>query len=250
MIQFFSFLMLLAFPSFLFSQDTNTLLKEAEQQESLQHENEAFLKYAEVLKLQPANLAALCKCSELSSRLGARQQGKIRMQEYFTAARNYAVAALRVDPNSSEANFVMAFALGRVSLVAGTRDRIVLARDIKRYAELSIRLDPTNFKPYHVLGKWNYEVSNLNVAERSLARIIYGGLPPASLKQSIYYFEKSRSLNPAFLLNYLELARAYHRNGEDEKALGQLRLLLTLPNMIYDDTRVKATARELQTEWR
>jgi hypothetical protein len=154
-----------------------------------------------------------------------------------------------VDPNSSDANFAMAFALGRVSLIAGTRERIALAREIKKYAEISIRLDPTNFKPYHVLGKWNFEVSNLNVAEKAIAKLIYGGLPAASLKQSIYYFEKSSSLSPAFLLNYLELARAYHRENNKEKAMQELHTVLTLPNMIYDDTRVKATARDLLKDW-
>ncbi|MDP4212228.1 MAG: hypothetical protein Q8918_16715 [Bacteroidota bacterium] len=249
MIRMFSLLLSFAFPSILLSQDLNPLLREAQQQESSLHENEAFLKYAEILKLQPNNLIALCKCSELSSRIGARISRKDKMQQYFIAAKNYASSALRVDPNSSDANFVMALALGRLSLIAGTRERIVLARDIKRYAEISIRLDPSNFKPYHVLGKWNYEVSDLNVAERSIARLIYGGLPAASLKQSIYYFEKSRSLNPAFLLNYLELARAYHRENQKDKAFELLNTVLALPNMIYDDARVKATAKELLKEW-
>lgn len=249
MIRIFSFLLFFALPSILRSQDLNLLLKEARQQESSFHENEAFLKYAEILRIQPNNLVALCKCSELSSRIGARQTGKDKMQPYFIAAKNYATAALRVDPNSSDANFVMSLALGRVSLIAGTRERIELARDIKKYAEISIRLDPTNFKPYHVLGKWNFEVSNLNVAEKAIAKLIYGGLPAASLKQSIYYFEKSSSLSPAFLLNYLELARAYHRDNNKEKAVEELHTVLTLPNMIYDDTRVKATARVLLKDW-
>ena len=249
MIQALSILLLLTYPCFLFSQDVNSLLMEAMQQESSFHENEAFLKYAKVLKQEPANLIALCKCSELSSRIGARLHETEKMREYFIAAKNYASAALRKDSSSSDANFVMALALGRLSLIAGTRERIVLARDIKRYAEISIRQNPSNFKPYHVLGKWNYEVSNLNVAERSIAKIIYGGLPAASLKQSIYYFEKSRTLNPAFLLNYLELARAYHRNNDPEKARELLHMLLSLPNMIYDDNRVKTTASELLGKW-
>ena len=134
MIQALSILLLLTYPCFLFSQDVNSLLKEAMQQESSFHENEAFMKYAKVLKQEPANLIALCQCSELSSRIGARISGKDKMQQYFIAAKNYALSALRVDPNSSDANFVMALALGRLSLIAGTRARIVLARDIKKYA--------------------------------------------------------------------------------------------------------------------
>jgi hypothetical protein len=244
-----SFLLVLVCPLFSFSQSVSALIQDAGQQESAFRENEAFLRYAEVLRLEPDNLIALCKCSELSSRIGARQSDKEKMREYFVAARNYASRALRRDSLSSDANFVMALCLGRLSLIAGTRERIKLARDIKKYAEISIRLDPSNFKPYHVLGKWNFEVSNLNVAEKSIAKIIYGGLPAASLKQSIYYFEKSRNLNPAFLLNYLELARAYHRSSNDKKAMELLHTVLALPNMIYDDARVKTTANDLIRQW-
>ena len=117
-------------------------LKEAQQQELSLHENEAFLKYAEILKYEPANLLALWKCSELCSRIGARQSDKEKMRPYFNAAKNYAAAALRVNQNSSEANCAMAFALGRISRVSTTRERVILAKDVKHYAENAIRLDP------------------------------------------------------------------------------------------------------------
>jgi hypothetical protein len=242
-------LFLLGFPCLLFSQDIPQLLKEAQQQEAVFHENEAFLKYAEIVKKDPSNLVALWKCSELSSRIGARQPDKDKMRPYFFAARNYASAALRVNPNSSEANCSMSFALGRVSLVSGSRERVILAKDVKYYAENAIRLDPNNFRAYHILGRWNYEVSNLNMAEKSFARIFYGKLPSASLQDAIYNFEKSRSLNPAFILNYFELAKSFHRMDDDKKAIANLHILLGMPNLMYDDTRVKVIARQLLTEW-
>jgi tetratricopeptide (TPR) repeat protein len=240
---------MIGFPCLLFSQDVTQFLKEAQLQESLFHENEAFLRYADVLKRDPSNLLALWKCSELSSRIGARQTDKEKKRPYFLAARNYATSALRVNPNSSEANCAMALALGRVSLISGSKERVMLARDVKRYAENAIRLDPNNFRAYHILGRWNYEVSHLNIAEKSFARIFYGKLPSASLDDAIVAFEKSRSINPAFILNYLELARSYHRMDEDKKAIAYLRILLTLPNLMYDDTRAKVIARQMLTEW-
>lgn len=242
-------LLLIGFPCLLFSQDVNQFLKEAQQQESLLHENEAFLKYAEILNKDPNNLVALWKCSELSSRIGARQTDKEKMKPYFYAARNYASAALSVNPNSSEANCAMSFALGRISRVSTTRERVILAKDVKHYAENAIRLDPSNFRAYHILGRWNYDVSDLNLAERSFARVFYGRLPDASLEDAISDFEKSRSLYPGFILNYYELARSYHRKGQDKKAAAYLRVLLGLPDLIYDDTRVKVIARQLLTEW-
>lgn len=236
-------------PAFIFAQDPVRLIAEAQQQENLLHENEAFLKYAEVVKLAPDNLLSLWKCSELASRIGARQKDKAKMIPYFNAAKNYASAALSLNPNSSDANFVMALALGRESLISGTKERVMLARDVKFYAEKSIALDPNNFRPYHILGRWNYDVSNLNLAEKSFARLFYGKLPSASLEDAIANFEKSRVLNPGFILNFYELARSYHRMDDNKRALANLRILLALPNLIYDDARIKVIARELLSEW-
>ena len=242
-------LFLLGFPCLLFSQDVSQLLKEAQRQESLLRENEAFLKYAEVLKFDPGNIVALWKCSELCSRIGARQADKDKMQPYFSAARNYASAALRVNQNSSEANCAMAFALGRISRISTTKERVILAKDVKYYAENAIRLDPSNFRAYHILGRWNYDVSDLSMAERSFARMFYGKIPDASLEDAITDFEKSRALYPGFILNYYELARSYHRMGQDKKAIAFLKILLTMPDLIYDDIRIKVIARQLLTEW-
>jgi tetratricopeptide (TPR) repeat protein len=227
----------------------NQLLKEAQEQESLFHENEAFHKYAEILKLEPDNIVALCKCSELCSRIGARQNDREKMKPYFIAAKNYAVIALRVNPVYSDANFAMSLALGRLSLVGSIKERVELAKDVRIYAENAVRLDPNNFKAYHILGRWNYEVSNLNMAEKAFAKIFYGGLPNASMQQAIYDFNKSRTINPNFVLNYLELARSYHHEKDDKSAKLYLRQLLTMPNMIYDDARAKTQARQMLTEW-
>ena len=238
-------LLLLVLPVENFAQDVNALLREAQQLEESFKENESFGKYSEILKLQPVNLTALCKCSELCSRIGNRQNEKAKKTDYFRAAKTYANAAVRVNPNNSEANFVMAFALGRQTLISSGRERIAAVKDIRYYADLSIREDPNNFKSYHVLGKWNYEVSNLSLTERSMAKWIFGGLPKASLQDAITDFERSLALNPSFLLNYLELARAYSRNNERRRAVEILEKMLTLPNMMLDDVRVKDEGRRL-----
>ena len=242
-------LFILGYPCLLYSQDLNQLLKEAQQQEALFHEGEAFLKYAEIVNKDPSNLTALWKCSELSSRIGARQPDKDKMRPYFLAARNYAASALKVNPNSSEANCAMAFALGRLSGVSSTKERVAMAKDVRNYCQIAIRLDPNNFRAWHILGRWNYEVSNLGLAEKSFARLLYGKMPSASLDDAIGDFEKSRSLNPAFMLNYFELAKSYHRKDEDKKAIENLHIMLGMPNSMYDDARLKVIARKLLAEW-
>lgn len=243
-IRYWMFL-LLVLPPVAMAQDVATIFKEAERLELAFHEAEALAKYKEVLHHQPNNLAALCKSSDLSSRIGHRQTNKTTKAEYFHAAKSYAEQALKVNPRSPDANFVMAVAMGRMAMLSGGREKIKYVNEIKRYAETTLKYDPNNFKAYHVLGKWHYEVSNLNSFERTMARLLFGGLPGASLKDAIKYYEKSRSLEPNFSINYLELAKAYHRNDENKKAIDLLMKLQSMPNRIEDDVRIKKEAKEL-----
>jgi tetratricopeptide (TPR) repeat protein len=239
----------LLMPVVIFSQDIALLQKEAEKLESTSQED-AFSKYQELLKISPTNINALCKSSELCSSIGHRKVKKEEKVSYFKAARKYAEIALRLNPNSPEANFAMSVSMGRMALISSGRQKIEAVNDIKKYAELAIKNDPRNFKAYHVLARWHYEVSNLNSIERAAARILYGGLPSASLSTAIQYYEKSKSLNPTFILNYLELAKAYHRNKQGDKALVELATLQNISNSTSDDQRAKDEAKKLQQEWK
>jgi len=237
----------LLWPAENFAQDINALQKEAEQLEPTNQE-EAFRKYQEILKIQPINVMALCKSSELCSSIGHRQPAKASQASYYRAARKYAEIALRLSPNNSEANFAMAVAMGRMALISSGKQKIEAVNDIKKYAELAIKADPNNFKAYHVLGKWHYEVSDLSGFERGAAKMLYGGLPAASIQESIRFYEKSKSLNPEFALNYLELAKAYRRNNQNDKAKELLIKLASIPVKTQDDPRVKEEGKQLLNE--
>lgn len=227
------------------AQDVNSMLKEAQVFESSLRDHEALRKYSEVLKYQPNNLQVLCKTSEMHALLGRQLPSKQQQNEYYELALTYAQRALRVNANSPEANFVMAFALGRTALIASGDERIKAVKDIKTYAEKTVQLDPTHYKAYHVLGRWHYEVSNLNALERWLLKVAYGSLPKSSFESSLQYYEKSRQLNPAFLINYLELAKAYDRNDDEKKAIELLRVLQKLPPASSTDVTIKAEGKKL-----
>lgn len=240
-------LLLIQVPVESYTQDVIAMQKEAEHLEATSQE-EAFKKYQEILKLQPVNMNALCKSSELCNAIGHRQPEKSSQMSYYRAARKYAEIALRLNATNAEANFVMAMAMGRIALISSGRQKVEAVNDIRKYAEIAIKYDPNNFKAYHVLGKWHYEVSDLSGFERGAAKLLYGGLPPASITESIRYYEKSRSLSPDLTLNYLELARAYNRNNQKDKALELLAKLATMPVKTQDDPRVKEEGRKLQLQ--
>ncbi|MFZ4057448.1 MAG: hypothetical protein ACOYKE_04890, partial [Ferruginibacter sp.] len=106
-----------------------------------------------------------------------------------------------------------------------------------------------NYKAWHVLGRWHYEISNLNFIERAAVKIMYGGLPSASIKESITAFEIANTITKGFILNYFEMAKAYKKNDDKKKAIACLNSLLVLPNQTEDDPTIKADARKLLDEW-
>ncbi|MEO5647013.1 MAG: hypothetical protein ABIQ56_01555 [Chitinophagaceae bacterium] len=206
----------------------------------------SLAKYKEILKIQPINIIALTKCSELCSRIGARNKSqKNKMRDYFAAAKTYAELALRVAPQNSEANFVMSMVMGRLAMTGTTKEKIRAVKDIKKYADLSLKYNPNNFKAWHVVGKWYFELSNLNGFERTAAKIFYGGIPKGTYGDAIIAYEKARSLEPTFLLNYLELAKAYRKNKEESKAIPLLKTMMTFPNKTEDDERIRSEGRNL-----
>ncbi len=231
-------------------QNINSIIREAEQYETSMNDLKAISKYKDALKIQPANIYLICKCSELSSMIGGRYKtDRIKMTDFYSAAKVYANLNLKLNSKSSEANFVMSLVVGRTAMQKGGQEKIDAVRDIKKYAELAIQYNPQNYKAWHILGKWFYEFSVLNFFERSAVRLFYGPLPKGSINNSINAYERSKKLNPALLLNYLELAKAYKKNSEDHKAKLLLRTMLSLPLKTEDDPSIKTEGTELLKKW-
>jgi len=194
--------------SFLCAQPVVTLITEAQRLEAAMQEKAALAKYKEVLRIQPQHVEVLSICSELCSRIGNREKTKTSRQQYYEAASNYATQALRLLPLDAGANTSMAIAQGRISLEKSGRDKVQAARDIRKYVDVALRSDPRNHKAWHVLGRWHYEISNLNFIERAAIKVLFGGIPKASIGEAIHAYEQARLFSRGFLLNELELAKA------------------------------------------
>ncbi len=232
------------------AQDINSYISQAGQYEAAMNDEQAILKYKEALKIQPGNIYAICKASELCSRIGARlTNNKIKQADYFSAARIYAQTALKLEPFNSECNFVMALVMGREAIIKGGKEKIMAVKDVKNYADLSIKYNPNNYKAWYVLGKWYYEVSSLNYFERMAVKIFFGALPKAGIGDAIACFEKSKSINPGFVLNYLTLAKAYKKKNEASIAKQNLAFMISLPEQTQDDATIKTEGRELLKKW-
>jgi tetratricopeptide (TPR) repeat protein len=229
----------------LFAQDIAQLLREAASMEALPNELAALEKYVEVLKVNPKQVHALSKCSELCARIGKREKENSSRDMYYAAAKTYASTAISIDPGSSEANCSMAVALGRSTMSKSGKQKMEISKDIRKYVDKALKADPNNFLAWHVLGRWHYEISSLTFVERSAVKIFYGGLPSSSFKESIAAFERSEALTPQFVLNYYELAKAYHKDGQNDKAIETIRKMMTLTDQTEDDEAIKKDGKKL-----
>lgn len=233
-----------------FAQSLEELVRQGDILEKQLKEEEAYQKFKEIIKQQPAHLHALTRCSELASRIGRRQSTKERQMDFYKAAKIYAERALRVNPKDSEANVVMSLAYARMSLLKSGKEKVEYVREIKNYADRALTYNSQNFKALFVIARWHYEVSNLNAVEKAAVKVFFGGLQKNSLDSAVYYYEKVKALSPEFVLNYLELAKAYHRNNKKSKAIETLNHLLRLPNTAADDPTIKTEARQLLASWK
>ncbi len=245
-----SFIFFLFISSLSFGQNLNDLIRQADQYEAAMNDLQAFEKYKEATKIQPTNIYAICKASEICSRIGARLKAdKAQRASYFQAAKMYAQTAVKLEPASSEANFVMALVMGREALDKGGEEKIAAVKDIKHYADLSVKYNPQNYKAWYILGKWYYEVSSLNYFERTAVKMFFGALPPAKIDDAIACLEKTKSLNPGFILNYLSLAKAYKKKDEETMAKQNLASMFSLPDKTQDDAAFKSEGRGLLKKW-
>jgi len=244
----FFLLMFLFINKEIIAQDVITLVKEVSKQESSFDEKSALEKYKLALALQPSNLFLLNKCSELCSRIGKRQPDTKSRMVFYRYAKNYAGASLQTNPNNADANCAMAIALGSIALTGSSREKVEAAKEIKKYVDCALKNDPLNYKAWHVLGRWHFELSGLNIFERAAVKIMFGGLPNSTITESIRAFEKAGSIM-SFAANYIELAKAYKKNDQQDKAIAAINALLHLPNQTADDEDLKRQGRALLKQW-
>ncbi len=167
---------------------------------------------------------------------------KAVMQDNYYQGEKVARQAVRLCPNNSKAHLELAIAVGRVALMEGGKKKVRLSKEVKQEAMKALELDPNDDLAHHVLARWNREVANLSGLLKAFAKILYGGLPPASNEEAIKHFKKAIELNPEYINHHLELGITYQKMKKWELAKEQFEKVATLPIKDSDDKDHKAEA--------
>ncbi|HEY1018113.1 MAG TPA: tetratricopeptide repeat protein [Sediminibacterium sp.] len=228
------------------AQEINILLKEADNLEKQLKEPEALDKYKQVLLQNPSHLKSLVKLAELNVALGNRQTDKNSKRLYYETALSFANRAFQADSNQADAAYAMAMVAGKMTDVETENKKIVAyVKDVKLYADRALSINPNHARANYTLGKWHYEMANLSGIKKVAVKLFYGGLPEGNLDDAIRYMEKCKSLEPYFVSNYLDLAKAYKDNRRPAEAMEVLNRLVKLPTRTTDDIAYKAEGSKL-----
>lgn len=231
-------------------EDVATLIADGIKYEQQLKDTQAIKKYAQALLLQPSNIKAAVKCAELSCMIGLRQSDINTKRKYYIDAKNYADAALNLAPQDADANYMMAIAYIRLSEIETSNEKIAEhIKNIKIYADKVVAIQPNHGKAWYLIGKWHYEILNLNSLKKATLKLLHGGLPKANIEDAITAFEKCKILEPYFAVNYLEMAKAYYYNKQYEKTLAALEQCIKCPTLTLNDKAIKEEAKRLLIQW-
>lgn len=241
---------LACFALFAFSQDAASLMQEGQRYEVQLKDSAAYAKYAAALQIQPSNIGAAVKCAEMSCAIGARQTDEEARRSLYNRAKAYSDAALRLDSQSADANYITAVVFGKLTEVEKSNDKTVeYVRNVKVFADKALAINPNYGKAWNVIGKWHYEMLNLNIVKKAAVKVLYGGMPKSTIDDCTTAYEKCKTLEPYYCRNYLDLAKAYNYNKQYEKALATLQQCVKCPNRQQDDPALKQEAKELLIKW-
>lgn len=222
------------------AQQAATLLKQL-------NEPGALAIYQQIAAQEPANLEALIRCVELNSSIGERQTDKAAKATYFNSAKLYADKAMNADSNHANALYAQALVYAKLSQIETENKQTVEdVKLMKLYADRALAIDPNHAMANYIAGKWHYEMLALNWFKKAALKTFFGkGLPTPDVDVAITHLEKTKSLLPYFVQNYLDLAKAYGLKNRPAQQIEVLNKMVKLPTRTADDAALKEEGKKM-----
>jgi tetratricopeptide (TPR) repeat protein len=204
----------------------------------------AMKHYEAAVAIDSSSTEGLWKAANAAVDLGEFDDAE--RQNYYARGEQLARMAVKANPNSADAHFALAKALGRVALSKGKRDKVKYAGVVHDEVREALRLDQTHAGALHVLGVWNAEIMRLSRIERWAARNLLGGgvLGEASWDNAQTFLERAAAIEPSRITHRLDLAAVYADRGDTAKAREQYEMIARLPVAEYNDPHYKQLAEE------
>jgi tetratricopeptide (TPR) repeat protein len=158
-------------------------------------------------------------------------------------ALQHSLRAAELEPNNAVNVLSVAISYGKIGILSDVKTKIAHSRLVREGAERALALDPNYSWAHDVLGRWHHEVASLGTAARWIVKLVYGGLPAASLPEGISHLQRAVALAPENVAHHLALGFALVAAGREPEARAAFDRGLALPSREKHDEPDKARAR-------
>ena len=208
--------------------------------------HESFLRSKRLYKEHSNNIEVMCRMAGSTFIKAQNEQNLKKQKNLFYRGFNYAKEALKSDSLNGYANFWYAAYIGRIGEIEGIKQAILNSYHVKKYGLRAIEFISKPYDPvHHMMGRWHYELADLNEFERIFASLIYEKPPKGSYDKAIFFFSTAIKIKPHEIRNHYWLAKTYKAIGKHLLAKKEFEIVISLNPRDIDDKKMQKDARNL-----
>lgn len=230
------------------AQSVADLVARGDALDASQETAKALALYLEAEKVDPNNPELLIKIATQYGESMVDASNDASEEAAGREALSYSLRATELAPNLSDAHLAVAICYGRLLDFMPAREKVEYSRKVKVHTEKAIELDPDSDYAWHMLGRWHRAVANTNPFLKGFVKVVYGGLPAASIDDAADSLERASSLRPDRVSHHVELGLTYLDLDRTADAKKSIERGLALPNSERDDPDTKARGRQALSE--
>lgn len=137
-----------------------------------------------------------------------------------TRALEVAEMAIKTDPERPLGHIARCVSRGRLALVSDNKTKVQLAKDAADDAATALQLDPRNDLAHHLMGRWHYEMAQINAIARTLIRLFFGtSLMQGSFSDALYHYRQAAEICPIRVIHRVEIGRTLLKLGDHDGAI-------------------------------
>jgi tetratricopeptide (TPR) repeat protein len=221
------------------------LIQQGDAEDARHQPRAALVNLHQAETIEPENIGVLLRISKQYGDLVDQTKSKDIAKALAEKALNYGRRAITCDSNNAKAHLNLSICYGKMTDFVGNKVKMEYAKLIHDEAQRSIDLDATDDYAWHVMGRWHFGVANLNGVLRTLASLVYGGLPPASNDDAAHCLKKAAELAPQRMMHHAELAKVYSAMGKTDLAAQEWQNVLGIRPADTQDENYQKEARSV-----